>query len=142
MIQTIMNPSETAMTVLPALESPDFPSVLKNLRKELQLSRTALADKVGLSTAAIQRYEATDNSHIKPSPQAYERLVRVLAELQVKSTVQPAARIRPAPAIMDPLPQTELAAPVLPAILLTDATLEQLIARAKMLGAKKVTIEF
>ncbi|MGL6070417.1 helix-turn-helix domain-containing protein [Craterilacuibacter sp.] len=130
------------MTVLPVLESPDFPSALKNLRKELQLSRTALADKVGLSTAAIQRYEATDNSHITPSPQAYERLVRALADQQVKSAPVPAARIRQLPAIMEAPPRAEQPPPPLPAILLTDATLEQLIARAKILGAKKVTIEF
>lgn len=130
------------MTVLPVLESPDFPSALKNLRKELQLSRTALADKVGLSTAAIQRYEATDNSHIKPSPQAYERLVRALADQQVKSAPPPATRIRQVPAVMEAPARTEQPSPPLPAILLTDATLEQLIARAKILGAKKVTIEF
>ena len=43
----------------------------------------------------------------------------------------------------EPLKPEWRSEPVLaPGILLADATLEQLIARAKLLGAKKVTIEF
>ncbi|MCL6263520.1 helix-turn-helix transcriptional regulator [Craterilacuibacter sp. RT1T] len=133
------------MTVLPAFESPDFPLALKTLRKALHLSRTALADKIGMSTAAIQRYEATDSSHIKPSAQAYEKLCQELAKLQSAAKPVPVARTSPSappappppPAVISPTAQ-----PALPDILLTEASLEQLIARAKMLGAKKVTIEF
>jgi transcriptional regulator with XRE-family HTH domain len=138
------------MTVLPDFESAEFAPALKALRKQLQLSRTALAAQVGLSTAAIQRYEAQDSSNIKPSRDAYERLCKVLAELQQQAGAR-------APALPPPRPvaanlATSVAAnpaaaprsePVLaPGILLADATLEQLITRAKLLGAKKVTIEF
>ncbi|MFN4237635.1 MAG: helix-turn-helix domain-containing protein [Vogesella sp.] len=138
------------MTVLPDFESAEFAPALKALRKQLQLSRTALAAQVGLSTAAIQRYEAQDSSNIKPSRDAYERLCKVLAELQQQAGARAPASPPPRPVAANPA--TPVAAnpaaatrsePVLaPGILLADATLEQLIARAKLLGAKKVTIEF
>lgn len=138
------------MTVLPDFESAEFAPALKALRKQLQLSRTALAAQVGLSTAAIQRYEAQDSSNIKPSRDAYERLCKVLAELQQQAGARAPASPPPRPVAANP--STPVAAnpaaaprsePVLaPGILLADATLEQLIARAKLLGAKKVTIEF
>ena len=138
------------MTVLPDFESAEFAPALKALRKQLQLSRTALAAQVGLSTAAIQRYEAQDSSNIKPSRDAYERLCKVLAELQQQAGARAAASPPPrtvaantvTPVAANPatVPRSE---PVLaPGILLADATLEQLITRAKLLGAKKVTIEF
>lgn len=138
------------MTVLPDFESAEFAPALKALRKQLQLSRTALAAQVGLSTAAIQRYEAQDSSNIKPSRDAYERLCKVLAELQQQAGARAPASPPPRPVAANPA--TPVAAnpaaatrsePVLaPGILLADATLEQLITRAKLLGAKKVTIEF
>jgi|AACY02.9.fsa_nt_gi transcriptional regulator with XRE-family HTH domain len=138
------------MTVLPDFESAEFAPALKALRKQLQLSRTALAAQVGLSTAAIQRYEAQDSSNIKPSRDAYERLCKVLAELQQQAGARAPASPPPRPVAANP--STPVAAnpaaaprsePVLaPGILLADATLEQLITRAKLLGAKKVTIEF
>lgn len=138
------------MTVLPDFESAEFAPALKALRKQLQLSRTALAAQVGLSTAAIQRYEAQDSSNIKPSRDAYERLCKVLAELQQQAGARAPASPPPRPLAANPA--TPVAAnpaaatrsePVLaPGILLADATLEQLITRAKLLGAKKVTIEF
>jgi transcriptional regulator with XRE-family HTH domain len=138
------------MTVLPDFESAEFAPALKALRKQLQLSRTALAAQVGLSTAAIQRYEAQDSSNIKPSRDAYERLCKVLAELQQQAGAHAPASPPPRPVAANP--STPVAAnpaaaprsePVLaPGILLADATLEQLITRAKLLGAKKVTIEF
>lgn len=138
------------MTVLPDFESAEFAPALKALRKQLQLSRTALAAQVGLSTAAIQRYEAQDSSNIKPSRDAYERLCKVLAELQQQAGARAATSPPPRPVAANPAtpvaanpaaaPRSE---PVLaPGILLADATLEQLITRAKLLGAKKVTIEF
>lgn len=138
------------MTVLPDFESAEFAPALKALRKQLQLSRTALAAQVGLSTAAIQRYEAQDSSNIKPSRDAYERLCKVLAELQQQAGARAPASPPPRPVAANPAtpvaanpaaaPRSE---PVLaPGILLADATLEQLITRAKLLGAKKVTIEF
>ncbi|MEC5205733.1 transcriptional regulator with XRE-family HTH domain [Vogesella perlucida] len=138
------------MTVLPDFESAEFAPALKALRKQLQLSRTALAAQVGLSTAAIQRYEAQDSSNIKPSRDAYERLCKVLAELQQQAGARASASLPPRPVAANPAtpvaanpaaaPRSE---PVLaPGILLADATLEQLITRAKLLGAKKVTIEF
>ena len=132
------------MSVLPDFESAEFAPALKAIRKQLQLSRTALAAQVGLSTAAIQRYEAQDSSNIKPSRDAYERLCKVVAELLQHSTPVPAPAARPAAAAMPPALAAPLRAePVLaPGILLADATLEQLIARAKSMGAKKVTIEF
>jgi len=138
------------MTVLPDFESAEFAPALKALRKQLQLSRTALAAQVGLSTAAIQRYEAQDSSNIKPSRDAYERLCKVLAELQQQAGARAPASPPPRPVAANlatsvaanpaAAPRSE---PVLaPGILLADATLEQLITRAKLLGAKKVTIEF
>lgn len=138
------------MTVLPDFESAEFAPALKALRKQLQLSRTALAAQVGLSTAAIQRYEAQDSSNIKPSRDAYERLCKVLAELQQQADARAPASPPPRPVAANPatpVPANPAAAtrsePVLaPGILLADATLEQLITRAKLLGAKKVTIEF
>ncbi|WP_245944774.1 helix-turn-helix domain-containing protein [Crenobacter cavernae] len=112
------------------------------MRKQLRLSRTALAQQVQLSTAAIQRYEAQDGSHIKPSREAYERLCAALSGLLAESPAEPVR----APAAPAPAPQA-VAAPApapaaVPDVLLSEATLEQLIARAKMLGAKKVTVEF
>lgn len=136
------------MTVLPDFESAEFAPALKALRKQLQLSRTALAAQVGLSTAAIQRYEAQDSSNIKPSRDAYERLCKVLAALQQQAGVQEAVMLPvplASPVVREPssLASASQAEPLLaPGILLADATLEQLIARAKLLGAKKVTIEF
>jgi len=138
------------MTVLPDFESAEFAPALKALRKQLQLSRTALAAQVGLSTAAIQRYEAQDSSNIKPSRDAYERLCKVLAELQQQAGAHAPASPPPRPVaanLATPVAANPAAAtrsePVLaPGILLADATLEQLITRAKLLGAKKVTIEF
>lgn len=141
------------MPVLPEFDSAEFAPALKAIRKQLQLSRTALAAQVGLSTAAIQRYEAQDGSNIKPSRDAYERLCKVLAALlQQAPTPQPAtlAGTRPLPAVTPPpatlpappLPAADDSVLLTPGILLVDATLEQLIARAKALGAKKVTIEF
>lgn len=136
------------MTVLPDFESAEFAPALKALRKQLQLSRTALAAQVGLSTAAIQRYEAQDCSNIKPSRDAYERLCKALAALQQQAGVQeatmpPVPLASPAVREVNSLASVSLAEPLLaPGILLADATLEQLIARAKLLGAKKVTIEF
>lgn len=136
------------MTVLPDFESAEFAPALKALRKQLQLSRTALAAQVGLSTAAIQRYEAQDSSNIKPSRDAYERLCKALAALQQQAGVQeattpPVPLASPAVREVNSLASVSLAEPLLaPGILLADATLEQLIARAKLLGAKKVTIEF
>ena len=131
------------MSVLPDFESAEFAPALKAIRKQLQLSRTALAAQVGLSTAAIQRYEAQDGSNIKPSREAYERLSKVLATLLADSA--PAAVSPPPPAAPPvtgaPPPAAQPAAP-LTGILLADATLEQLIARAKAMGAKKVTVEF
>ncbi|WP_144370689.1 helix-turn-helix domain-containing protein [Vogesella urethralis] len=138
------------MTVLPDFESAEFAPALKALRKQLQLSRTALAAQVGLSTAAIQRYEAQDSSNIKPSRDAYERLCKVLAELQQQAGARAPASPSPRPVAANPAPPVAAnpaaatrSEPVLaPGILLADATLEQLITRAKLLGAKKVTIEF
>ncbi|ASJ22946.1 transcriptional regulator [Laribacter hongkongensis] len=108
---------------------------LKTLRKQLGLSRTALAGKVGLSTAAIQRYEAQDASHIKPSREAYERLCAVLAELAPATLPagpeQAGIGHAPAGSVPEPL-----------SIPLAEAGIEQLIARAKALGARKVIIEF
>lgn len=138
------------MTVLPDFESAEFAPALKALRKQLQLSRTALAAQVGLSTAAIQRYEAQDSSNIKPSRDAYERLCKVLAELQQQAGARAPASPPPRPVAANPAPPVAAnpsaatrSEPVLaPGILLADATLEQLITRAKLLGAKKVTIEF
>lgn len=138
------------MTVLPDFESAEFAPALKALRKQLQLSRTALAAQVGLSTAAIQRYEAQDSSNIKPSRDAYERLCKVLAELQQQAGARAAASSPPrtvAANTVTPVAANPAAAPrsepvLAPGILLADATLEQLITRAKLLGAKKVTIEF
>lgn len=138
------------MTVLPDFESAEFAPALKALRKQLQLSRTALAAQVGLSTAAIQRYEAQDSSNIKPSRDAYERLCKVLAELQQQARARAPASPPPRPVAANPAPPVAAnpsaatrSEPVLaPGILLADATLEQLITRAKLLGAKKVTIEF
>lgn len=131
------------MAVLPELESTEFASALKAVRKQLRLSRTALADQVGLSTAAIQRYEALDASNIKPSRDAYERLCKVVDTLLAQQVELPAANlaapVAPRPAVI----AEDIAPKALPSgILLADATLEQLIARAKMLGARKVTIEF
>ncbi|MBP8813554.1 MAG: helix-turn-helix transcriptional regulator [Laribacter sp.] len=125
------------MPILPAFEHPDFPVVLKTLRKQLGLSRTALAGKVGLSTAAIQRYEAQDASHIKPSREAYERLCAVLAEL-VPAT-PPAS---PAQAEAGNARTQGGSMPEPLSIPLAEAGIEQLIARAKALGARKVIIEF
>ncbi|RXZ43810.1 XRE family transcriptional regulator [Crenobacter cavernae] len=128
------------MPVLPDFESAEFPPALKAMRKQLRLSRTALAQQVQLSTAAIQRYEAQDGSHIKPSREAYERLCAALSGLLAESPAEPVR----APAAPAPAPQA-VAAPApaaVPDVLLSEATLEQLIARAKMLGAKKVTVEF
>ncbi|MDC7715766.1 helix-turn-helix transcriptional regulator [Vogesella sp. DC21W] len=132
------------MSVLPDFESAEFAPALKAIRKQLQLSRTALAAQVGLSTAAIQRYEAQDGSNIKPSRDAYERLCKVLAELLQHSSTPAATLPRPAPQVLPAVAATAVRSePVLaPGILLADATLEQLIARAKSMGAKKVTIEF
>lgn len=138
------------MTVLPDFESAEFAPALKALRKQLQLSRTALAAQVGLSTAAIQRYEAQDSSNIKPSRDAYERLCKVLAELQQQAGARAVASPPPRAAVASttaPVAANPAASPrsepvLAPGILLADATLEQLIARAKLLGAKKVTIEF
>lgn len=138
------------MTVLPDFESAEFAPALKALRKQLQLSRTALAARVGLSTAAIQRYEAQDSSNIKPSRDAYERLCKVLAELQQQAGARAPASPPPRPVAANtvtPVAANPAAAPrsepvLAPGILLADATLEQLITRAKLLGAKKVTIEF
>ena len=128
---------EPCVPILPAFEHPDFPVVLKTLRKQLGLSRTALAGKVGLSTAAIQRYEAQDASHIKPSREAYERLCAVLAELAPATL--PAgpeqAGAGHAPALAGSVPEP-LSIP------LAEAGIEQLIGRAKALGARKVIIEF
>lgn len=131
------------MSVLPDFESAEFAPALKAIRKQLQLSRTALAAQVGLSTAAIQRYEAQDGSNIKPSREAYERLSKVLATLLADSAsaaVSPPPPVAP-PVTVAPTPAAKPAAP-LTGILLADATLEQLIARAKAMGAKKVTVEF
>lgn len=131
------------MSVLPDFESAEFAPALKAIRKQLQLSRTALAAQVGLSTAAIQRYEAQDGSNIKPSREAYERLSKVLATLLADSAtaaVSPPPPVAPSVAVA-PTPTAQPAAP-LTGILLADATLEQLIARAKAMGAKKVTVEF
>ncbi|MDC7713072.1 helix-turn-helix transcriptional regulator [Vogesella sp. LYT5W] len=131
------------MSVLPDFESAEFAPALKAIRKQLQLSRTALAAQVGLSTAAIQRYEAQDGSNIKPSREAYERLSKVLATLLADSAtaaVSPPPPVAP-PVTIAPAPTAQPAAP-LTGILLADATLEQLIARAKAMGAKKVTVEF
>ena len=125
------------MPILPAFEHPDFPVALKTLRKQLGLSRTALAGKVGLSTAAIQRYEAQDASHIKPSREAYERLCAVLAEL-VPAT-PPAS---PAQAEAGNARTQGGSMPEPLSIPLAEAGIEQLIARAKALGARKVIIEF
>lgn len=122
--------------ILPAFEHPDFPVVLKTLRKQLGLSRTALAGKVGLSTAAIQRYEARDRA-IKPSREAYERLCAVLAEL-VPAT-PPAS---PAQAEAGNARTQGGSMPEPLSIPLAEAGIEQLIARAKALGAGKVIIEF
>lgn len=133
------------MSVLPDFESAEFAPALKAIRKQLQLSRTALAAQVGLSTAAIQRYEAQDGSNIKPSREAYDRLSKVLATLLADSA---SAAVSPPPAVTPPVTVTVAAAVPAPAaplpagILLADATLEQLIARAKAMGAKKVTVEF
>lgn len=134
---------ESAMSVLPDFESAEFAPALKAIRKQLQLSRTALAAQVGLSTAAIQRYEAQDGSNIKPSREAYERLSKVLATLLADSasaTVSPPLPVTPPVAVVAAVPAP--AAPLAAGILLADATLEQLIARAKAMGAKKVTVEF
>ncbi len=128
---------EPCVPILPAFEHPDFPVVLKTLRKQLGLSRTALAGKVGLSTAAIQRYEAQDASHIKPSREAYERLCAVLAEL-VPAT-PPAS---PAQAEAGNARTQGGSMPEPLSIPLAEAGIEQLIARAKALGARKVIIEF
>ncbi|KZE34488.1 helix-turn-helix protein [Crenobacter luteus] len=129
------------MSVLPDFDSVEFPPALKALRKRLGLSRTALAQQVQLSTAAIQRYEAQDASHIKPSREAYERLCAALSALLAEAP--PAA---PAAAEASAAPPPSPAAAPTPASLadvkLSEATLEQLIARAKLLGAKKVTVEF
>ena len=135
---------ESAMPVLPDFESAEFAPALKAIRKQLQLSRTALAAQVGLSTAAIQRYEAQDGSNIKPSREAYERLSKVLATLLADSA---SAAVSPPPPVTPPVTvaaaiAAEPAAPLAAGILLADATLEQLIARAKAMGAKKVTVEF
>lgn len=132
------------MPVLPDFESAEFAPALKAIRKQLQLSRTALAAQVGLSTAAIQRYEAQDGSNIKPSRDAYERLSKVLAELLQNSSSPAAPAARPVPQTLPALAAAPVRSePVLAhGILLADATLEQLIARAKSMGAKKVTIEF
>lgn len=132
------------MPVLPDFESAEFAPALKAIRKQLQLSRTALAAQVGLSTAAIQRYEAQDGSNIKPSRDAYERLCKVLAELLQNSSVPAAPAPHPVPQSLPAMAAVPVRSePVLaPGILLADATLEQLIARAKSMGAKKVTIEF
>lgn len=137
---------ESAMPVLPDFESAEFAPALKAIRKQLQLSRTALAAQVGLSTAAIQRYEAQDGSNIKPSREAYERLSKVLATLLADSA---SAAVSPPPPVTPPVAvavaaatAAEPAAPLAAGILLADATLEQLIARAKAMGAKKVTVEF
>ncbi|MCQ4145362.1 helix-turn-helix domain-containing protein [Vogesella sp. AC12] len=134
------------MPVLPDFESAEFAPALKAIRKQLQLSRTALAAQVGLSTAAIQRYEAQDGSNIKPSREAYERLSKVLATLLADSA---SAAVSPPPPVTPPVAvavaaatAAEPAAPLAAGILLADATLEQLIARAKAMGAKKVTVEF
>ncbi len=134
------------MSVLPDFESAEFAPALKAIRKQLQLSRTALAAQVGLSTAAIQRYEAQDGSNIKPSREAYDRLNKVVATL-LADRASSAAVDSPPVAVMPPVaaaPATTLppAAPLAAGILLADATLEQLIARAKAMGAKKVTVEF
>lgn len=130
-----------AMSVLPDFDSAEFPPALKALRKRLGLSRTALAQKVQLSTAAIQRYEAEDASHIKPSREAYERLCAALTTLLAEA---PPAAPAAAEASAAPPPPAEpvVAAVPLADVKLSEATLEQLIARAKMLGAKKVTVEF
>ena len=128
---------EPCVPILPAFEHPDFPVALKTLRKQLGLSRTALAGKVGLSTAAIQRYEAQDASHIKPSREAYERLCAVLAEL-VPAT-PPAS---PAQAEAGNARTQGGSMPEPLSIPLAEAGIEQLIARAKALGARKVIIEF
>ena len=125
------------MAVLPDFESAEFAPALKAIRKQLQLSRTALAAQVGLSTAAIQRYEALDGSNIKPSRDAYERLCKALATLQ-----QPDPVAIPASTLPGPAPTPAIAPSASAAILLADATLEQLINRAKALGAKKINIEF
>lgn len=129
------------MPVLPDFESAEFAPALKAMRKQLQLSRTALAARVGLSTAAIQRYEAQDGSNIKPSRDAYDRLCKVLAGLLSDNAPPPApvAAAEPAPVVV--VPETVVIAAD-DGILLADATLEQLIARAKAMGAKKVTVEF
>lgn len=129
------------MSVLPDFESAEFAPALKAIRKQLQLSRTALAAQVGLSTAAIQRYEAQDGSNIKPSREAYDRLSKVLATLLADSA---SAAVSPPPAVTPPVTVAAAvpAAPLPAGILLADATLEQLIARAKAMGAKKVTVEF
>ena len=131
------------MSVLPDFESAEFAPALKAIRKQLQLSRTALAAQVGLSTAAIQRYEAQDGSNIKPSREAYDRLSKVLAALLADSA---STATSPPPPVTPPVAVTATtappAAPLAPGILLADATLEQLIARAKAMGAKKVTVEF
>ncbi|MDC7708352.1 helix-turn-helix domain-containing protein [Vogesella indigofera] len=131
------------MSVLPDFESAEFAPALKAIRKQLQLSRTALAAQVGLSTAAIQRYEAQDGSNIKPSREAYERLSKVLAALLADSAsaaVSQPPPVTPPVAVAAAVPAP--AAPLATGILLADATLEQLIARAKAMGAKKVTVEF
>ncbi|MDC7701358.1 helix-turn-helix domain-containing protein [Vogesella indigofera] len=132
------------MSVLPDFESAEFAPALKAIRKQLQLSRTALAAQVGLSTAAIQRYEAQDGSNIKPSREAYERLSKVLAALladNASAATSPPPPVTP-PVAVPPATTAQPAAPLAPGILLADATLEQLIARAKAMGAKKVTVEF
>jgi transcriptional regulator with XRE-family HTH domain len=144
MIAVFRHLPEPAMSVLPDFESAEFAPALKAIRKQLQLSRTALAAQVGLSTAAIQRYEAQDGSNIKPSRDAYERLCKVLADL-LQHSPAPAAVTPPMASPVTPvaLPPVVRSEPLLaPGILLADATLEQLIARAKSMGAKKVTIEF
>lgn len=143
MISAYSRLPENAMSVLPDFESAEFAPALKAIRKQLQLSRTALAAQVGLSTAAIQRYEAQDGSNIKPSREAYDRLSKVLATLLADSA---SAAVSPPPAVTPPVTVVAAvpapAAPLPAGILLADATLEQLIARAKAMGAKKVTVEF
>lgn len=145
MINAYSHLLESAMSVLPDFESAEFAPALKAIRKQLQLSRTALAAQVGLSTAAIQRYEAQDGSNIKPSREAYERLSKVLAALLADSasaTVSPPPPVTPPVAVAVAAAVPVPAAPLAAGILLADATLEQLIARAKAMGAKKVTVEF
>lgn len=106
--------------MLPDRDSDDFPEALKKAREAMKLSLTELAERAGISSTMPGRYENRENKLFTvPSLDTWRKLNDVL------------------------FPQEGQNSTVLhKGVLLTEATIEQLIEQLKVKGAKNLNISF